>query len=97
MPFHVAGMSFSALSTRYGLSKTHIRRIFARAETQGWISREQAPGRKRNLQVSVTFIEDYMGWQAIKLCALDQAFSLALAQTAAPAPIQRMRQLEPEN
>ncbi|MDQ0320571.1 DNA-binding MarR family transcriptional regulator [Pararhizobium capsulatum DSM 1112] len=97
-PYRADALNFSELSIHYGLSRTHIRRLFARAEANGWIGREERTGRKRQIWVSEAFVETYMAWQAIKLCALDQAFLIAIDQTSRQRPAKRLFQLvEPAN
>jgi hypothetical protein len=75
--YEVENLSFSDLSTHYGLSRTHIRRLFSRAETEGWIKRQESAHRKRRLWVSPVLVKAYMEWQAIKISTLSQAFLAA--------------------
>lgn len=96
-PYRIENLSFSELSSHYGLSRTHIRRLFARADENGWIKRAEKAGRLRHLTVSPAFVQAYMDWQAIKHCALDHAFAAA-ANPARPVPSRRTFQLlEPAN
>ncbi len=97
-PFCIEGLNFSELSTHYGLSRTHIRRLFARAQASGWVKWEEKAGRNRRLFVSTELVDAYMRWQALKLCALDHAFFIA----AGVSPKQRIsprlvQLLEPAN
>ncbi|KQV34755.1 MULTISPECIES: hypothetical protein [unclassified Rhizobium] len=92
-PYLIEDLSFSELSIHYGLSRTHIRRLFTRAEESGWVGRTEKIGRKRHLSVSPDFINAYMGWQAIKHCALDRAFAIAAEGPAHLTPGERMFQL----
>lgn len=92
-PYLIEDLSFSELSTHYGLSRTHIRRLFTRAEENGWLGRAQKAGRKRHLSVSPDFVRAYMDWQAIKHCALGRAFAIAAEGPALMAPGERMSQL----
>ena len=97
-PYYVEGLNFSELSTHYGLSRTHIRRLFARAQASGWLDWEEKTGRNRRLLVSPELVETYMAWQAIKLCTLGEAFSIAADTSPKPRPMPRLVQLlEPAN
>lgn len=82
--YRVEGLRFSELSSHYSLSRTHIRRLFSRAETNGsigWLDRGNA---RHTVWVASSFVEDYKRWQAVKFCALDQA----VHQASRPGAVQ---------
>ena len=65
------------MSTHYSLSRTHIRRLFTRAEALGSLGWQDRNNNRNKIWVTVSFVEDYKRWQSIKFCALDQAFGEA--------------------
>lgn len=75
--FRIDELRFSELSDHYGLSRTHIRRLFAQAERLRLIQWDERPGRRNALFVAAQFVEDYKRWQAVKFCALDNAYQIA--------------------
>ncbi|WP_421873497.1 hypothetical protein [Pararhizobium sp.] len=74
----VEDLRFSELSSHYSLSRTHVRRLFARAEAQGWIGWLDRNGNRNRIWVTADFVEDYKRWQSIKFCALDRAYKEAV-------------------
>lgn len=73
----VEDLRFAELSTHYSLSRTHIRRLFTRAEALGSLGWQDRNNNRNKIWVTVSFVEDYKRWQSIKFCALDQAFGEA--------------------
>jgi AraC-like DNA-binding protein len=87
----VEGLRFSELSTHYSLSRTHLRRLFARAEELGSIELKEGSGTSKTILASESFVDDYKRWQAVKFSALDQAYREAVASIdmakVSPKPI----------
>lgn len=79
----VEGLRFSELSTHYSLSRTHVRRLFGRAEELGSIVIQQGSGTRKTVLAAASFILDYQRWQAVKFSALDQAYSNAVQSITA--------------
>lgn len=73
----VEDLRFSELSTHYSLSRTHVRRLFARAEEQGWLGWHDRNGSRNRIWVTAAFVDDYKRWQSVKLCALRWAYDEA--------------------
>ena len=82
----VEDLRFSELSDHYSLSRTHVRRLFSRAEALGSIGWEKRTGKTNRVWAAQSFIDDYKRWQSVKFCALDDAFTLASASLAADLP-----------
>lgn len=75
----VDDLRFSELSSHYSLSRTHLRRLFARAEALGTLGWQEEHSRTNHrIWASAALIEDYKRWQSIKFCALDNAFRQAV-------------------
>jgi hypothetical protein len=74
----VEDLRFAELSNHYSLSRTHIRRLFARAEAFGSLGWRDRSNNRNKVWVAASFVDDYKRWQSIKFCALDQAFSKAV-------------------
>lgn len=69
-------VSLAKLAQRYMVSNTHVRRLFARAATAGFIGKSDDDTRSR-YWMSARLIEEYARWQAIKLEALASAYDQA--------------------
>ncbi|MBP1857067.1 hypothetical protein [Rhizobium herbae] len=85
--YWVEDLRFAELSSHYSLSRTHVRRLFARAEalgSLGWQDRNRAGNR---IWAATSFIEDYKRWQSVKFCALDRAYSQAVRSIDADAHV----------
>jgi hypothetical protein len=74
----VEDLRFAELSNHYSLSRTHIRRLFARAEAFGSLGWRDRSSNRNKVWAAASFVDDYKRWQSIKFCALDQAFSKAV-------------------
>jgi hypothetical protein len=74
----VEDLRFSELSNHYSLSRTHVRRLFARAEALGSIGWYDRSGGNNRIWAAAAFIDDYKRWQSVKFCALDRAYSEAV-------------------
>jgi hypothetical protein len=74
----VEGLRFSELSTHYSLSRTHVRRLFDRADALGSISIKDGSGTRKTILAAASFIRDYQHWQAIKFSALERAYRQAV-------------------
>ncbi|CAN7359754.1 hypothetical protein LJR235_002038 [Pararhizobium sp. LjRoot235] len=74
----VEDLRFAELSNHYSLSRTHIRRLFARAEAFGSLGWRDRSNNRNKVWVAASFVDDYKRWQSIKFCALDWAFSKAV-------------------
>jgi len=74
----IEDLRFSELSSHYSLSRTHVRRLFARAEAQGWIGWLDRNGNRSRIWATAAFVDDYKRWQSIKFCALDRAYREAV-------------------
>lgn len=87
----IAPLALSALSDKYMLSATNLKRMFKKAESEGLIGWE-LPRRRGHMWFSRTFLQDYFAWQSAKFAAVDEAYHFALGQIAererppAPAP-----------
>lgn len=80
--YRVEGLRFSELSAHYCLSRTHVRRLFGRAEELGSIDIRDAARTRKTVLAAVSFIQDYQRWQAVKFCALDDAYRQAVQSIA---------------
>jgi hypothetical protein len=89
--YWVEDLRFAELSSHYSLSRTHVRRLFARAEALGSLGWQDRSATRNRIWATAAFIEDYKRWQSIKFCALDRAYheALHLITTAAQAPDRR--------
>ncbi len=74
----VEDLRFAELSNHYSLSRTHVRRLFTRAEALGSLGWQERNGSKNRIWATASFIEDYKRWQSVKFCALDQAYGEAV-------------------
>lgn len=73
----VEGLRMSELSTHYALSRTHLRRLFNKAESLGVIGWQKRGAEKSRIWVTAGMVENYKRWQSVKFCALDDAFAEA--------------------
>ena len=69
-------VNLAKLAEHYLISNTHLRRLFAYAETGGYLGRADA-GRRGRFWLSARLVEEYASWQAIKVEALASAFDQA--------------------
>ena len=76
--YFVEDLRFSELSSHYALSRTHIRRLFARAEAIGSITWQDRSGGRNRVLASAAFIDDYKYWQAVKFNAIERAYREAI-------------------
>lgn len=74
----VEDLRFAELSSHYSLSRTHIRRLFARAEALGSLGWQDKSSNRNRIWAAASFIDDYKRWQSVKFCALDRAFGEAV-------------------
>lgn len=82
----VEELRFAELSNHYSLSRTHIRRLFTRAEALGSIGWQDRNGSKSRIWATASFIDDYKRWQSVKFCALKWAYGEAVRSIDAGAP-----------
>lgn len=81
--YRVESLRLSDLSDRYGISRTHIRRMFNRAQIHGFVGRDEET--RGSWWLSGTLLADYARWQAVKFAALAEGFAYAQACLSAPA------------
>lgn len=77
----VAQISITQIARTYMVSASNVKRMFKRAEDAGHLTWGDE-SRKKTLWLSRGFIEDYLGWQAEKFAALDEAFHWSVGQLA---------------
>jgi hypothetical protein len=84
----VEDLRFAELSNHYSLSRTHVRRLFARAEALGSMGWQDRSANRNRIWATAAFIGDYKRWQSVKFMALDRAYheALRLIEAAAPGP-----------
>ncbi|WP_426228134.1 hypothetical protein [Pararhizobium sp. DWP3-4] len=80
--YWVDDLRFSELSSHYSLSRTHVRRLFARAEAQGSLGWQDRNGNRNRIWATASFVEDYKRWQSVKFCALEWAYNEAVRSIA---------------
>ncbi|OJF93435.1 hypothetical protein AX760_05390 [Pararhizobium antarcticum] len=73
----VEQLRFAELSNHYAISRTHVRRLYARVEALGLVGWEDR-AKSARLWVKPSLIEDYSRWQAVKFSALDEAYQCAV-------------------
>lgn len=66
------------MAEQFMMSRTHLQRLFKRAEHLGCLGWTGSP-RAAVMWFSSDFLREYAGWQAVKFAAVDQAFAKALA------------------
>ncbi|WP_455271450.1 hypothetical protein [Rhizobium herbae] len=74
----VEDLRFAELSSHYSLSRTHVRRLFARAEALGSLGWEDRNGNRNRIWATAAFVGDYKRWQSVKFCALEWAYGEAV-------------------
>lgn len=77
--FVLGALALSELAEKYAISVSNVKRMFSKAEqdaTMGWT----AARRRGDFWMSAAFVESYLGWEAVKLAALDRAFLQASAE-----------------
>ncbi|MGR6432561.1 hypothetical protein ACU5AY_16755 [Rhizobium sp. PAMB 3174] len=77
----VAQISITHIARTYMVSVSNVKRMFKRAEDAGHLTWGDE-SRKKTLWLSRSFIDDYLGWQAEKFAALDEAFHWSVGQLA---------------
>lgn len=68
------------------MSRTHLQRLFKRAELLGCLG-WTGPPRASAMWFASDFLREYAGWQAVKFAAVDQAFAKALATLPADSAL----------
>lgn len=86
----VEQLRFAELSKHYSISRTHVRRLFARVEELGLIGWEDRTKSAR-LWVKPSVVEDYARWQAVKFSALDAAYQYAVGSLPLPEVVPEMK------
>lgn len=81
----VEDLRFAELSSHYSLSRTHVRRLFARAEALGLLGWQDRTATRNRIWATAAFVDDYKRWQSIKFCALGHAYNEALRLVEAAA------------
>jgi hypothetical protein len=71
-------VNLAKLAEHYLISNTHVRRLFAYAESGGFVGKVN-DGRRGRFWLSARLIEEYAFWQAVKFEALASAFDQAAA------------------
>ena len=64
-----------ALATHFMISRTHLQRILRKSADRGDVGWHES--KKTQMWISRNFLDQYCGWQAIKLAAVDEAFAWA--------------------
>ncbi len=65
-----------ALATHFMISRTHLQRLLRKSAERGDIGWHDEV-KKTRMWVSRNFLDQYCGWQAVKLAAVDEAFAWA--------------------
>jgi hypothetical protein len=76
--YWVEDLRFSELSSHYSLSRTHVRRLFTRAEAIGSLGWQDRNGVRNRIWATASFVDDYKRWQSVKFCALEWAYNQAV-------------------
>ena len=76
-----------ALATHFMISRTHLQRLLRKSAERGDIGWHDEPKRTR-MWISRDFLDQYCGWQAVKLAAIDEAFVWAQSVAGRPDPKQ---------
>lgn len=71
-------VNLAKLAEHYLISNTHVRRLFAYAESGGFVGKLD-DGRRGRFWLGARLIEEYAFWQAVKFEALASAFDQAAA------------------
>jgi len=69
-------LNLAELATHYMISNTHVRRLFTKAQDNGFIGRANDGARGR-FWMSAGLVDIYCRWQAVKLAALANAYERA--------------------
>ncbi|MEI5679973.1 MULTISPECIES: hypothetical protein [unclassified Mesorhizobium] len=78
-PIWIGKVSPNVFAKRYGISRTHVARIFRQAREAGLLGWAKNSNRG-DCWVSPELVRAYRSWQAVKLAALSQAFHYACLQ-----------------
>lgn len=76
-----------ALAAHFMISRTHLQRLLRKSADRGdigWYDEDK----KTRMWISRDFMDQYCGWQAVKLAAVDEAFAWAQAVSARSDPKQ---------
>ncbi|MFK0163668.1 hypothetical protein [Rhizobium sp. NPDC090279] len=65
-----------ALATHFMISRTHLQRLLRKSADRGDIGWHDEV-KKTRMWISRNFLDQYCGWQAVKLAAVDEAFAWA--------------------
>jgi len=65
-----------ALAAHFMISRTHLQRLLRKSADRGDIGWHDE-AKKTRMWISRNFLDEYCGWQAIKLMAVDEAFAWA--------------------
>jgi hypothetical protein len=72
-------METRALAGDFMMSRTHLQRLLAKAAQRGCVGWYDEP-KKSQLWLSRNFLDEYVGWQAVKFAYVDEAFEWAKAR-----------------
>lgn len=93
--FDVGRIDARGMAETFRMSRTHLQRLLNRAIAEGCLE-WKADGRKEGLCLARDFLQEYLGWQAIKFAAIDGAYeaacrkmSLCSADEVRPAATER--------
>ncbi|MGR9169023.1 hypothetical protein [Rhizobium sp. KDH_Rht_773_N] len=75
----VGKMETRALAGDFMMSRTHLQRLLAKAAQRGCVGWYDEP-KKSQLWLSRNFLDEYVGWQAVKFAYVDEAFEWAKAR-----------------
>jgi hypothetical protein len=67
-----------ALAAHFMISRTHLQRLLRKSADRGDIGWHDEV-KKTRMWISRDFLDQYCGWQAVKLAAIDEAFTWAQA------------------
>ncbi|NTF41374.1 hypothetical protein [Rhizobium rhizogenes] len=76
-----------ALAAHFMISRTHLQRLLRKSADRGDIGWHDE-AKKTRMWISRNFLDQYCGWQAVKLAAVDEAFAWALSVTTGNDPKQ---------
>ncbi|MDK4703258.1 hypothetical protein PH562_13470 [Rhizobium sp. CNPSo 4062] len=65
-----------ALAAHFMISRTHLQRLLRKSADRGDIGWHDEP-KKTRMWISRNFLDQYCGWQAVKLAAVDESFAWA--------------------
>jgi len=74
-----------ALAAHFMISRTHLQRLLRKSADRGDIGWYDE-AKKTRMWMSRDFLDQYCGWQAVKLAAVDEAFAWALSVTGRSDP-----------